>query len=133
MGRAHPTKAMKDDLHDRPAEGRAPKSQTVAHGRGHRATPRRSGKQVEIAIDGNPIEVPLGTTILEAAQQLGIRIPTLCYHEDLCLAGVCRDLRGGDGGPADAPGGVQLPDHGADPGQHAIRPRSAAPGGTSST
>ncbi len=34
--------------------------------------------------------MPLGTTILEAAKQLGIRIPTLCHHPDLCVAGVCR-------------------------------------------
>ena len=34
--------------------------------------------------------MPLGTTLLEAAAALKIRIPTLCYHEDLCLAGVCR-------------------------------------------
>jgi NADH-quinone oxidoreductase subunit G/[NiFe] hydrogenase diaphorase moiety small subunit len=47
-------------------------------------------KQIEVTIDGRSIEVPLATTILQAAQTLGIRIPTLCYHEDLCLAGVCR-------------------------------------------
>ncbi len=51
---------------------------------------RESHKPVEVTIDGNTIEVPFGATILDAAQQLGIRIPTLCYHEDLCLAGVCR-------------------------------------------
>ncbi|MBN2295979.1 MAG: iron hydrogenase small subunit [Pirellulales bacterium] len=48
------------------------------------------GKDIAITIDDKHIEVPLGTTILEAARQLGIRIPTLCYHDDLCLAGVCR-------------------------------------------
>jgi NADH-quinone oxidoreductase subunit G/[NiFe] hydrogenase diaphorase moiety small subunit len=32
----------------------------------------------------------MGTTILEAAQELGITIPTLCDHSDLCVAGVCR-------------------------------------------
>jgi iron-only hydrogenase group A len=80
---------MIDDIPGDGASHRAPKSQTlrtveaIAHA-------KAIGKQVDIAIDGNPIQVPLGTTILEAAQQLGIRIPTLCYHEDLCLAGVCR-------------------------------------------
>jgi iron-only hydrogenase group A len=48
------------------------------------------GGQVTVSIDGNRVQVPLGTTILEAAKQLHIRIPTLCYHEDLCIAGVCR-------------------------------------------
>ncbi len=48
------------------------------------------GGKVTINIDGKDIKIPLGTTILEAARSLGIRIPTLCYHEDLCVAGVCR-------------------------------------------
>ncbi len=48
------------------------------------------GKDITVTVDGNAITVPLGTTILEAARKLQIRIPTLCFHEDLCLAGVCR-------------------------------------------
>lgn len=48
------------------------------------------GKQIALHIDGKEITVPMGTTILQAARQVGIRIPTLCYHEDLCVAGVCR-------------------------------------------
>ncbi len=48
------------------------------------------GGQVSVKIDDIDIKVPFGTTILEAAKTVGIRIPTLCYHEDLCLAGVCR-------------------------------------------
>jgi len=48
------------------------------------------GAMVKITIDGNEIRVPYGTTILEAARKLNIHIPTLCYHEDLCVAGVCR-------------------------------------------
>ena len=48
------------------------------------------GATVTATIDGKEIKVPLGTTILDAAKELGIRIPTLCYHEDLCIAGVCR-------------------------------------------
>ena len=77
--------------------------------------------------------VPLGTTILEAARQLGIRIPTLCYHEDLCLAGVCRVCVVEIEGQRTLAGGVQLPDHRADQGQAPTRRRSAAPGATSST
>jgi iron-only hydrogenase group A len=45
---------------------------------------------VALTIDGQEISVPWGTTILEAAKQLGIRIPTLCAHQDLCMAGICR-------------------------------------------
>ncbi len=48
------------------------------------------GTLVKVTIDGMELEVPSGTTILRAAKELGIKIPTLCYHEDLCIAGVCR-------------------------------------------
>ena len=48
------------------------------------------GGLVSVKIDELDIKVPFGTTILDAAKTVGIRIPTLCYHEDLCLAGVCR-------------------------------------------
>jgi len=73
----------------RPDQSRAPVSQ-----RGHRVAPPVDtgaiGAQVQVTIDGNEIKVPLGTTILEAAGRLGIRIPTLCHHPDLCVAGLCR-------------------------------------------
>ncbi|MDF7800174.1 NADH-dependent [FeFe] hydrogenase, group A6 [Pontiellaceae bacterium B1224] len=49
-----------------------------------------SDEPVVITIDDKEISIDSGTTILEAARQIGIRIPTLCYHEDLCVAGVCR-------------------------------------------
>jgi len=48
------------------------------------------GSQVSLKIDGRDLKVPFGTTILEAARQIGVRIPTLCQHDDLCIAGVCR-------------------------------------------
>jgi NADH-quinone oxidoreductase subunit G/[NiFe] hydrogenase diaphorase moiety small subunit len=48
------------------------------------------GSQVKITVDGTDLHVPLGTTILEAAAKVGVKIPTLCYHKDLCIAGVCR-------------------------------------------
>ncbi|MCK9323966.1 MAG: NADH-dependent [FeFe] hydrogenase, group A6 [Bacteroidales bacterium] len=45
---------------------------------------------VNLTINDIPVTVPEGTTILEAAKKLDFRIPTLCYHEDLCVAGNCR-------------------------------------------
>ena len=48
------------------------------------------GAMVKVNIDDLEIRVPMGMTILEAAKRANIRIPTLCYHPDLCLAGVCR-------------------------------------------
>jgi NADH-quinone oxidoreductase subunit G/[NiFe] hydrogenase diaphorase moiety small subunit/NADP-reducing hydrogenase subunit HndD len=47
-------------------------------------------KQINLIIDGVSVSVPEGTSILKAAQQVNIKIPTLCYHEDLCVAGNCR-------------------------------------------
>lgn len=52
--------------------------------------PDAIGGLISVTIDGQKLKVPLGTTILEAARQVGIRIPTLCWHPDLCIAGVCR-------------------------------------------
>ena len=54
------------------------------------ASPDAIGGQVSVNINGRDVKVPLGTTILEAAQRIGVRIPTLCHHPDLCVAGVCR-------------------------------------------
>jgi len=45
---------------------------------------------VTLTINGREIQVPPGTTILEACKMNGIEIPTLCHDEDLRLAGSCR-------------------------------------------
>ncbi len=45
---------------------------------------------IPVTIDGQTIEVEKGTTVLEAARLLGIRIPTLCYHEAVSPYGACR-------------------------------------------
>ncbi|MFH1664657.1 MAG: NADH-dependent [FeFe] hydrogenase, group A6 [Candidatus Omnitrophota bacterium] len=45
---------------------------------------------VKVVINGVEAIVPKGTTILDAAKKVNIKIPTLCQHDDLCLAGVCR-------------------------------------------
>jgi predicted molibdopterin-dependent oxidoreductase YjgC len=47
-------------------------------------------RQVEIKIDGRDVSVPEGTTILDAARNLGIDTPTLCYLESLTPVNVCR-------------------------------------------
>jgi NADP-reducing hydrogenase subunit HndD len=43
-----------------------------------------------LRIDNRKIEVPEGTTLLEAARQAGIHIPTLCYLENVQAIGACR-------------------------------------------
>ena len=45
---------------------------------------------INFKIDGVPVSVPAGTTILEAAKSVGIRIPTLCYMKDINEIGACR-------------------------------------------
>lgn len=45
---------------------------------------------LHLTINGKPIEVPEGTTILEAARMNSIEIPSLCYLKDLNAIGSCR-------------------------------------------
>ena len=45
---------------------------------------------VKLTIDGREAIVPEGTTILEAAASLGIKIPTLCYLKDINEISACR-------------------------------------------
>ncbi len=53
-------------------------------------SPDALGANISVTIDGMETKVPLGTTILEAAKSIGVGIPTLCYHPDLEVAGLCR-------------------------------------------
>ncbi len=43
-----------------------------------------------LTIDNVSVEVPQGATVLEAARKAGIKIPTLCYLEDVQAIGACR-------------------------------------------
>ena len=45
---------------------------------------------IELTIDGIKIKAEEGTTVLEAAREMGIIIPTLCYHPGLSSYGACR-------------------------------------------
>ena len=45
---------------------------------------------VKITINDKLLEVPEGTTVLEAARKVGIAIPTLCYYEAVKPYGGCR-------------------------------------------
>ena len=48
-----------------------------------------SEKAIGLTIDGHPVTVEPGTTLLQAARQLGIHIPTLCHVEGLEPASSC--------------------------------------------
>ncbi len=45
---------------------------------------------IDIEIDGKPLHVAQNTTIIEAADQVGIYIPRFCYHKKLSIAANCR-------------------------------------------
>ena len=47
-------------------------------------------KMITLTIDGKQVQVKEGATILEAAKQAGIEIPTLCHYEGLEPYGACR-------------------------------------------
>ena len=54
--------------------------------------------KIRVIINGKEVLAPLGATILEAASQVGITIPTLCHHRALKPIGACRicvvDIKG---------------------------------------
>ena len=45
---------------------------------------------VNLTIDGIKVDIPRGTTILDAAAQIGIEVPVICYHPNLTANGLCR-------------------------------------------
>lgn len=45
---------------------------------------------INLTINNQKVSVKEGTTVLAAAKKLNINIPTLCNHDDLCVAGNCR-------------------------------------------
>ncbi len=47
-------------------------------------------KMVNLKINGQDVSVPEGSTILDAAREVGINIPTLCYLKDINEIGACR-------------------------------------------
>lgn len=47
-------------------------------------------EKITLEIDGKKVKAEEGMTLLQAAESLGIEIPSLCYHEDLEPYGACR-------------------------------------------
>ena len=44
----------------------------------------------KLTVNGIQVEVPPGTTVLQACQQAGVEVPHFCFHERLLIAGNCR-------------------------------------------
>ncbi|CAB1327598.1 unnamed protein product [Coregonus sp. 'balchen'] len=55
-----------------------------------RTSARAASNMVEVFVDGKPLEVLPGTTVLQACEKMGVQIPRFCYHERLSVAGNCR-------------------------------------------
>ena len=47
-------------------------------------------KAITLEIDGKPVSVPPGATVMDAATKLGIFVPHFCYHKKLSIAANCR-------------------------------------------
>ncbi|MBE7483699.1 MAG: (2Fe-2S)-binding protein [Polyangiaceae bacterium] len=47
-------------------------------------------RQVELSVDGTPVSVREGATLLDACRKLGIDVPTLCHAPNLTPVNVCR-------------------------------------------
>ena len=68
-------------------------------------TPKRtSAAVVTLEIDGKPITVPVGTSIMRAAAEAGVSVPKLCATDNLEPFGSCRmcvvEVEGRRGTPA---------------------------------
>src|SRR5712692_5869597 len=63
--------------------GRSPRGPSrEPHGRG--------GLMPKIEVDGRPVEVPHGATVMDATNKLGVYVPHFCYHRKLSIAANCR-------------------------------------------
>jgi aerobic-type carbon monoxide dehydrogenase small subunit (CoxS/CutS family) len=45
---------------------------------------------VELFVDGKPVSVPKGASLIQACETAGAEIPRFCYHQKLSVAGNCR-------------------------------------------
>jgi NADH-quinone oxidoreductase subunit G len=48
------------------------------------------GKLISLEIDGNRVQVPEGTLVVDAAKRAGVNIPVFCYHPKMEPVGMCR-------------------------------------------
>lgn len=46
--------------------------------------------KIALTLNGRTVHAPAGATILQAAQQSGVDIPTICYHPNLTANAICR-------------------------------------------
>lgn len=56
----------------------------------HAAAAVRAPATIRVEVDGQPVDVPAGSTVMQACEQAGVNIPRFCYHDRLSIAGNCR-------------------------------------------
>ncbi|KAL1327373.1 hypothetical protein AAHE18_13G297500 [Arachis hypogaea] len=52
--------------------------------------PRPRPDAIEVFVDGYPVKIPKGMTVLQACEVAGVDIPRFCYHSRLSIVGNCR-------------------------------------------
>lgn len=70
-----------------PAPPPPPPRTPLAGARVHFSSPEDA---IEVFVDGYPVKVPKGMTVLQACEIAGVDIPRFCYHSRLSIAGNCR-------------------------------------------
>ena len=55
-----------------------------------RSLPVVNARAIEVAIDGRPVRVAEGATLLDACRAAGVDVPTMCWAENLTPVNVCR-------------------------------------------
>jgi NADH dehydrogenase (ubiquinone) Fe-S protein 1 len=54
------------------------------------STPRAAADTVDLFVDGKPVTVPRGASVIQACEKVGAVVPRFCYHQKLSVAGNCR-------------------------------------------
>ncbi|XP_052189773.1 NADH dehydrogenase [ubiquinone] iron-sulfur protein 1, mitochondrial [Diospyros lotus] len=72
---------------DAPPAVDLPPRSPVAGARVHFPNPEDA---IEVFVDGYPVKIPKGMTVLQACEVAGVDIPRFCYHSRLSIAGNCR-------------------------------------------
>ena len=66
--------------------------------------PLTIGMPVSVVVDGHPVSVPEGSSVMRAAAQAGVKVPKLCATDSLDAFGSCRvclvEIQGRKGFPA---------------------------------
>ena len=67
-----------------------PSTLPIHNGKGAAPVYREGTQLIEVMVDGHPIQIENGSSILQAIEATGINVPRFCFHERLSVAGNCR-------------------------------------------